>query len=384
MAEGSPRRKEQTAVHPGISPTLGAVVSACHEGPPPNHVGTVCLSPPIPSKSHHSTFWTISIPRHSQFYDRSATHIVKVVAPVNDKATSRKRNADDARSSYSQKRPKLRPKVDTEIKEAQWVCGYDNFKFLGLPPELRNQIYEYATECTYRCFPMLHKRPKKVCKLAVYHSSRKSTNLPAAERKPVPYLALTQTCMQIRAEFRPMWLSMHRVPLNFMDTYFKAFFPARIPPTLARFKPHVLTSSSLRIWVRKDDLGSTANCCDATRLFKHKARFPDCAITCQSLSSTEDSILRDLEWLINHKNAAWRKSVIGGSISQVRFGLDTDWDTGKKTVAVDMVVKERFAEPWMKIISAAPPKGAMERFLRHFGFELHSRPWKTRVSVDYS
>jgi hypothetical protein len=189
--------------------------------------------------------------------------------------------------------------------------------------------------------------------------------------------------MQIRAEFRPIWLSTHKVPLSLTDTYFKTFFPLRMPKGLTRFKNDSVAASNLRIWVRKDELGTSYNGCNATRLFKHKARFPTCAITCQSIPQTEDRILRDLELLTNHDHSAWRKAVISGRISQVRLGLNTEWNT-EKHVAMDIVVKERFAEPWMKGISVGPPVPLLEKFLRQFGFETESRAWKTRISIDYS
>ena len=224
---------------------------------------------------------------------------------------------------------------------------------------------------------MLHKKPKKATKPMESPGSVDSTESSTLEPIPIPHLGLTQTCMQIRAEFRPMWLSTHRIPLNFMNSYLKAFFPARVPK-VTRFNPHALAASALRIWVREDDLGTFLNGCDMTRLFKHKARFPDCAITCQSLHSTEDSTLRDLERLINHDNPVWRRLVTVGRISQVRLSLN-----GTSTVVLYIVMKERFAEPWMKANSTRPPD-QLNGFLRQLGFELDNRTWEVHVSVDYS
>ena len=158
----------------------------------------------------------------------------------------------------------------------------------------------------------------------------------------------------------------------------------RMPKGLTRFENDGVAASSLRIWVRRDDLGTSYNGCNATRLFKHKARFPSCAITCQSIPQTEDRILRGLELLTNHDHTSWRKAVISGRISQVRLGLGTELNTDKKHVVMDIVVKERFEEPWMKVISVGPPIPLVEKFLRQFGFERESCAWKTRTSVDYS
>ena len=169
-----------------------------------------------------------------------------------------------------------------------------------------------------------------------------------------------------------------------MDTYFKTFFPQRTPKSLARFKAHSVAESNLRVWVRKEDLGTAGNCGDATKLFKHKARFPSCAITCQSLPHMEDRTLRQLEQVMNHDNAAWRKAIISGKISQLRLGVDTLVHMDREMVFVDIVVKERFAEPWMKAVFGNPPDKAMEQFLRGLGFSWDGLPWKPRVGVDYS
>jgi hypothetical protein len=213
---------------------------------------------------------------------------------------------------------------------------------------------------------MLHKASKRL-------STRRTTTMLPSERKHIPYLALTQTCMQIRAEFRPMWLSTHRLPLNLTDTYFKAFFPTRTPRTLARFKPQTKTVIDLRIWVRKEEIDH----CDVTRLFRHKARFPRCTITCQGLPDMKEKTLRELERVMNHSNPVWTEWMSGNRISQVRLRLARD-----KTVSLTAVVKEKFAEPWMKVISAKPPKGALEESLKRFGLEDDF--WKAEFCVDYS
>lgn len=219
-------------------------------------------------------------------------------------------------------------------------------------------------EYTHRRFPILHKTPKKATS--------------STERKAIPYIALTQTCLQIRAEFRPMWLSTHRLPFNLTDSYFKAFYPARTPKTLARFKPLISAAGALRIWVRDSDLGTNWDCCDVTRLFRHKARFPNCTITCAGISMVNDEVLRDFEKLLNHSDATWMKWVGKGRISQIRLGLNEDAD---KVYAI-VVVKEKFAEPWMKALPSAPPTRDVMKALGRFGFEGDF--WVARFSVDYS
>lgn len=176
-----------------------------------------------------------------------------------------------------------------------------------------------------------------------------------------------------------MWLSTHRIPFNFTDSYFKAFFVARASK-VTRSNMFGLKTSSLRVWVRKDDLGTVWNGCEVTKLFKHKARFPSCAIECQSLPEivTEGTLLQ-LERLINHDATVWREAITAGKFSQIRLCLQDD----KKTPVMHVVVKERLSEPWMKVISERPSPEVMARFLKQFDLETDAG-WEARVSVDYS
>lgn len=231
---------------------------------------------------------------------------------------------------------------------------------------------------THHRFPVLHKTPKNVAKQRT--SPWQSHQSPASNGpKPFPYIALTQTCMQIRAEFRPMWLPTHRIPFNLTDSYFKAFFPTRIRKALVRFKPHADTIVGFRVWVRKGDLGTRWDGCDVTRLLRHKARFPDCTIMCRGLLAVYEKLLRASDSFLNHSNLTWLMWIRTGRISQVRLGLDPEEDDQVSWV---IVVKEKFAEPWMKALSTAPPKGAWEGAMERFGFE--SKFEKARFSVDYS
>lgn len=176
-----------------------------------------------------------------------------------------------------------------------------------------------------------------------------------------------------------MWLPTHRIPFSLMDSYFKAFFPARTPKALARFKPHVNTIVGFRIWVRTIDLGTRWAGCDVTRLMRHKARFTGCTITCGGLILVHDRLLRALDSFLNHADPTWLTWIRTGRISQVRLDLDQD----EVQLTVMVVVKEKFAEAWMKALASTPPVGAKERALKQFGFDNESGT-VVQFSVDYS
>lgn len=173
-----------------------------------------------------------------------------------------------------------------------------------------------------------------------------------------------------------MWLTTHKIPLSLVTSYLKAFFPARLPKGM-QFKPLTLSTHSLRIFIRNQDLNS-GHLCDVTRLFKHKARFPGSVITCDSLPYYDHMVLQELDRFINNSNTAWMQSIKGGRISQVRLGSCT-----KTTFAADIVVKERFAEPWMKV-TWPQTTHHIEPFLRGFGIIPSTTMSKVHVSVDYS
>lgn len=89
--------------------------------------------------------------------------------------------------------------------------------------------------------------------------------------------------------------------------------------------------------------------------------------------------MRQLERMINHGASFWREAIRTGKFSQIRLCLQND----KKTPVMHIVIKERFSEPWMKVISKRPSLKDIAKFLNRFGLDLDAR-WEARVSVDYS
>lgn len=225
---------------------------------------------------------------------------------------------------------------------------------------------------------MIHHKKKKRAKNTKNLSPQES----AHARKPIPYIGLTQTCAQIRGEFRPMWLSSHQIPLECIATYINAFFPARLPGAKS-FEPDALGPASLRVWITEPDVEMEFPH-DATQLFKFKARFPDCIITWRSLPR-EEWYLRGLNTITNYNDTVWLKSLRGRSaISQIRLGL-------LETVAVNVVVKEAHSEPWMKTSSHWPTDSEYDLVKKRFGLD-QDHGWDRdavegvviEFSVDYS
>jgi hypothetical protein len=158
-----------------------------------------------------------------------------------------------------------------------------------------------------------------------------------------------------------MWLSSHQISLECMATYVQAFFPVRLPNAVS-FEPDTLGPASLRVWIRKhnhrDDYPR-----DATQLFRFKARFPGCVVTWHSLAY-EDKYLQDLDRIIKFDSTEWQQSLSDRSrISQVRLGFDMV----KEVVFLDVVVKERHSEPWMKKSFHQVTDSEFDSFKKRFG-----------------
>ena len=218
---------------------------------------------------------------------------------------------------------------------------------------------------------MIHDTSKNMAKKAK-RSPQESAHTP----KPIPYIGLTQTCAQIRAEFRPMWLSSHQIHLECMATYVKAFFPVRVPNVVS-FESDALGPASLRVWIRKHD-HEIDYPQDATQLFKFKARLPDCVVTWHSLAY--ERYQQDLNRIINYNSTVWRKSLSGRSmISQVRLGF-------QETVVMKVVVKERHSEPWTKNGFHKVIASEFDSFKERFGWDREAVDARVVVdfSVDYS
>lgn len=167
-----------------------------------------------------------------------------------------------------------------------------------------------------------------------------------------------------------------------MSTYITAFFPSRLPETID-IQPYRLGPTHLRVWLRADDLNLDCSGYrpDMTRLFKLKARFPGCCITWDAFAyAYPDKTLRVLSQIINNDNARWLKLLRGPHISQIRLGVCPV----RSALRMSIVVKERYAEAWMKTIPA--PRKDVEVFAARVGWDTKAlrKDFWVGMGVDYS
>lgn len=163
--------------------------------------------------------------------------------------------------------------------------------------ELRNRIYRYASEMTYRTFPTStfnreHQRRMLSCRV-----SKKNLN-----PYDIPYLGLVQSCAQIRREFRPWWLEAHQIPLCNSLRYLHTFYLRRLKSDTAYYS----SKGELRIFVRKSELDQR----DLQPLVKHLLLFPNRKVTFNAVA-VEALKIEGLNLLLENQNPQWIRWIRG-------------------------------------------------------------------------
>ncbi|OAL48044.1 hypothetical protein IQ07DRAFT_656487 [Pyrenochaeta sp. DS3sAY3a] len=144
---------------------------------------------------------------------------------------------------------------------------------LSLSPELRNCIYSHAAhEPLFFTYPQNGKATHK-------RQFEKDPLNPRKKLTTIPFLGLTQTCILLRTEFRPLWLATHRVAFSCIPGYMRAFYPDDITSVmpshiLTRLESFHDTRCILQLWFRIDDLNDGS----IMPLLKFRVRYPETKI----------------------------------------------------------------------------------------------------------
>ncbi|KAE8871091.1 hypothetical protein PTNB73_02550 [Pyrenophora teres f. teres] len=287
--------------------------------------------------NHYSTTST-GAHRLCQYNPRSKIKPVMMAAVVGSggAGTKRKVGAVTVKKPY-RKRQKTKPtstngkrstkatnqcdavhEVEVQKAEKPGVVEQDKvFRFLDLPGELRNRIYEVAIETSWRTFPLTHVKPKKI-----RGEELVERRLPL---RPLPYIGLTQACSMIRNEFRPLWLSTHCFPLYVMDDYLKVFFPPPLRASQAseevrkRIEGYYNPTGTLRLNINHNSLEDV----DVQKLLWFQLRFPGYTITpTASCAEIPQNAVGIVSAVLNNKNPKWIKWLKRHVITQVRLRLN--------------------------------------------------------------
>ncbi|KAF2264032.1 hypothetical protein CC78DRAFT_533482 [Lojkania enalia] len=232
------------------------------------------------------------------------------------------------------------------------------FRFLDLPQEIQNWIYEIAVEDTTRTWPLKPISP-------IFN--RKPTAARNNDKGPprvYPYLGLTQTCTKIRSEFRGWWMEGHRVLLTELDKYLSVFY--RHPPRKDRYRheAYMNTDGKLRVI-----LVSGVRYLNILRLIKFSIKFPKYVITFEATPVFSQEVIRGWQALLDNRNLQWVKWVRGNALSDVRL-MDS---------RLVLVFHAKHARPWMHpTLSRRIPDG----FLQEAGLDKIPY-WNFDTAVNY-
>lgn len=109
------------------------------------------------------------------------------------------------------------------------------------------------------------------------------------------------------------------------------------------------------------------------RLLKHRLRFPGLKLRFEAQATIPDAHLSPLSLLVDNDNPKWEKWIKSNVITQVRLG---------KTLAVRIVVKERYAPDWMKATLHADRR-VDPKFVESLGLTKLAGVWTISFGVDY-
>ncbi|KAH7069358.1 hypothetical protein FB567DRAFT_598963 [Paraphoma chrysanthemicola] len=258
--------------------------------------------------------------------------------PANTRGTSKRLREEPISSgTVSRNEQHQNKKLQRRNPGTSSIANATRCSLLELPAEIRNRIYDFAEEAVTVlrndllngvCYPLLS-----------LSRDRASEDVRPTKISSRKYLALAQTCRQIRAEYHPIWLAKTRPRIRpgDLDHYIWCYYRS-----LSSFKyaPHLLQIS----WHRgNDDIqGQTIDILPLLRMraaredfrcqfishdLAHRIFAPsmyaygypevleweeDCEVDLNSLTGLED--------LINHDGKKWLKDICDGKIT-VRCSL---------------------------------------------------------------
>lgn len=155
--------------------------------------------------------------------------------------------------------------------------------------ELRNRIYDFATEASYEGW--LDPPPFLMHHCCDVKKQWPMTNTYFTARK---FFGLTQVCKQIRAEYRPLWLrnSSVRIHLSHLNLFLQVFHE---PRWTIETSPKLLQIS----WDHNDDFARGQHPFDITKLLHLRAHCPSTKIefVAHGLAEGEGPDLEDDCWV---------------------------------------------------------------------------------------
>lgn len=221
---------------------------------------------------------------------------------------------------------------------------------------MQNRIYELATAESRRLWPVLRNNLRDKSQPRRTRSNPTSTPPPGLRKPVFPFLGLTQTCRKIRSEFRPWWMTVHRIPFCELAKYISVFLRSPPKKDRDRCKTYFNPAGTLRVHVRLSELENM----DIISLIRLKERLPDYKIIFEHGRDVPDVLAFGLNQIVHHRDPVWRQWIRGKRITQLRCRSTSN------THKFHIVVREEWSEPWMK--RAINPR-MPDNYLRKFDLE---------------
>jgi hypothetical protein len=168
-------------------------------------------------------------------------------------------------------------------------------------------------------------------------------------------------------------MDTHRIPLCNLHKYLRTFFPPRPKSD----KAYYASQGRLRVFLHSWELHNR----DLLPLIKHVHRFPRRTVETTHFNHQVGQQAQGLGQLLENHHPTWIRWIRASVVSQIR--LDQP-DTRHHRII--LVVKEKYATPWMKCWASAGtrelPANEYLGFLASIGLDTIVG-WKFDFSVDY-
>jgi hypothetical protein len=168
---------------------------------------------------------------------------------------------------------------------------------------------------------------------------------PSQGKLSASFLGLTQSCRQVRSEFRMWWLSTTTVLLCDVQPYFRAFIETPRTPMKEAFKTFQAAGGSLRI------RGSLCSEVDLVPMLKLKAIHPEIHISFEWEKGPLERCSKPFDSILTNRNSTWLRWITSGTLKVARVTLRSG-----PRLYIRLVLRKQHLDTWL-----GPHQGSSHR-----------------------